>query len=439
MIEWLGLTEWISKAWLFLLSAVLGIPSAILGRSGYLRNKIGKLVLLVLFVGAGLLLVGLVGIPLMIGAAPSWITPIEIGIVVILLFFMFVRFTIVEEGTAKIIMRAGAVQKVVMVWKGYKLDKDWNIVPLEPGETEKSHFLGGLRFVGFWPIDKVYTYKFRWTDIQLVAGKEQEEFHEKERIDYILVKHDTYSVETIKAETKPPERIPVNVLWAVTLRVKNPAKALFVAPPNWLENVRTRLNTLFRDFVSTKSVDETIALVPRAPPGIPLAGPQASQVIWKEIGGHPLIQMFRDVWGIDIIENGIEIRRVDVEKEYEEALARRRKMELEAEGKAVEAFGPVREVMKLAQVEQTADPKRKTGNPASQEEELIKEAKDFTKKYVLREMEAKHGALLVIPGVGGVERTFLAMAALLGGRSLPKRKKPEDMSDQEAIDEALKS
>jgi len=54
-------------------------------------------------------------------------------------------------------------------------------------------------------------------------------------------------------------------------------------------------------------------------------------------------------------------------------------------------------------------------------------------------MEAKHGALLVIPGVGGVERTFLAMAALLGGRSLPKRKKPEDMSDQEAIDEALKS
>jgi hypothetical protein len=101
-----------------------------------------------------------------------------IGILGAVLFLACLRFTKVEEGTAKAIVRLGAFRKIVMAWKDYELDEEWNVKPVsEIGK--KLHLPGGLRFVGFWPLDKVYTYKFRWRGIELVEAKEKVEFREK--------------------------------------------------------------------------------------------------------------------------------------------------------------------------------------------------------------------------------------------------------------------
>lgn len=265
-----------------------------------------------------------------IGIMRQWIG-IGIGVGLI---FLFLRFTKVSEGTAKVVVRLGGFKKAVMAWKSYEFDKDWNVVA-----GKKRHF-GGLRFVGIWPFDKVYKYPFRWRGIELVEGREEVKFHER-TIDYIFLKPDVYWTEIKAAETggppEKPERIPLDLQFLVTMRVINPYKTLFRAPPNWLENVITRLNALFRDWVGTKTLDEILTI--RKEP----------EKLWGEFKEEPLIKMFSDEWGVQIEANGIQIRDVAIAEPYRGAAARRRQLELEAEARKtrfeIEARARAAEVM----------------------------------------------------------------------------------------------
>jgi regulator of protease activity HflC (stomatin/prohibitin superfamily) len=233
-------------------------------------------------------------------------------------------FTVVKEGTAKAVVRMGGFHKIIMAWKGFELDEEWNVKPVEE-VGKKLHLPGGLRFVGIWPLDKVYTYKFRWRGIEIVEAREKVEFREK-TIDYILVKPDVYWTKIEAAETAPPERIPLDIEFLVTARVINPYKALFKAPPNWLENLLSRLNALFRDWVATKTLDEILAI--RKEP----------EKIWEELGKADLIQKtFKEEWGI--LTEGIQIRDVKLPPEYAEAAAYERRKALEAAGRAEEIIG----------------------------------------------------------------------------------------------------
>jgi hypothetical protein len=173
-------------------------------------------------------------------------------------------------------------------------------------------------------LDKVYKYKFRWQGIEIVEGKEKVEFHEK-TIDYILVKPDVYWTQILGAETGPvekPERIPLDIQWLVTMRVVNPYKTLFKAPPNWVENILARLNAHFRDWVATKSLDEILAL--RKEPAKLLQD-------LKGLNRDLFEKVFEGEWGV-LIE-GIQIRDVGLPAPYKEAAARRKQLELEAEAR----------------------------------------------------------------------------------------------------------
>jgi len=321
-----------------------------------------------------------------------------IGILGAVLFLACLRFTKVEEGTAKAIVRLGAFRKIVMAWKDYELDEEWNVKPVsEIGK--KLHLPGGLRFVGFWPLDKVYTYKFRWRGIELVEAKEKVEFREK-TIDYILVKPDVYWTKIEAAETMPPERIPLDIEFLVTARVINPYKALFKAPPNWLENVLSRLNALFRDWVATKSLDEILAIRKEGP-----------QKLWREIGTSDLIQkVFKEEWGILIEENGIQIRDVKLPREYAEAAAREKQMELEAKGIAAETVGAVIAMMAKARNKEPKEIQEEIDKDSKMKEEFLSLAKDL----IIRKMGIEGRAYLDIrvQGAEGLERMLLnALAA----------------------------
>ena len=247
-----------------------------------------------------------------------------IGVIGTIVLFLFLRFTIVEEGTAKGVVRLGGFKKIIMAWKDYELDEEWNVRPVKE-IGKKLHLPGGLRYVGIWPFDKVYKYKFRWQGIEIVEGKEKVEFHEKV-IDYILVKPDVYWTQILAAETAPPERIPVDIEWLVTMRVINPYKTLFKAPPNWVENTLARLNALFRDWVAIKSLDEILTLR-KEPPKL------LKEV--KDFNKDLFEKVFQNEWGI-LIE-GIQIRDVKLPTPYREAAARRKQLELEAEAKKIQA------------------------------------------------------------------------------------------------------
>jgi hypothetical protein len=307
---------------------------------------------------------------------------------------MVLMFTVVKEGTAKAVVRMGGFHKIIMAWKGFELDEEWNVKPVEE-VGKKLHLPGGLRFVGIWPLDKVYTYKFRWRGIEIVEAREKVEFREKV-IDYILVRPDVYWTKIEGAETAPPERIPLDIEFLVTARVINPYKALFKAPPNWLENVLSRLNALFRDWVATKSLDEILAI--RKEP----------QKLWQELGNTDLIQkVFKEEWGILIEENGIQIRDVKLPPEYQRAAAIERMEKMKAAGRAQEILGTVI----AAVVAATGKEEREVQKEFEKDPKAFYEKHKITIDNIMSKLAMEEEAYLRIetPGATGLLGDFLRL------------------------------
>ncbi len=311
-------------------------------------------------------------------------------LVLLVLAVIFLRFTIVKEGTAKVVVRLGAFKRAIISWEGYRLARNW--------EVEKSKELlrlpGGLRFVGIRLLDKVYSYGFRWRDIQLVEGEEKIEFHDEPRLDYILIRPDVYFTDIKDAETKPPERIPLSVQFLITLRVVNPKKALFNAPPNWNENVMTRLNALFRGWVAENSLDDLLLLKDD-----PVA-------IWNHFKDTPLIKMFKQEWGIKVENNGIEMRTIDLPEEYQKAAASQRKLEFEAAARSSETVGTV--IQMMARVRGHKDTTVVEAE-IEKDPEMQKEFLSLAKDLVVRKLgiEGRSYLDIRVQGAEGIERSLL--------------------------------
>lgn len=242
-------------------------------------------------------------------------------------------FTFVSEGTAKIIVKGDQFSKCLIQWEGHTLDREtWRVVE----DKESWHPFGGLRFYGIWPIWDVFIYLLRWNDVHRAEERngriEEVRFHAK-NLDYVLLRPDVYWTKLMGAETTPGtaatpeagERIPLDVEFNITMQVINPYKVMFVAPPNWVENVLVRLDAVLRGFVATYTLDELLAMRGGN-------GEQAETVIWNELGAHPFIQETLGEWGISIPPNGIQIKNIGIPEDIQKAAQSRRTEQLRAEG-----------------------------------------------------------------------------------------------------------
>jgi regulator of protease activity HflC (stomatin/prohibitin superfamily) len=233
----------------------------------------------------------------------------------------FIKVTIVEEGTARAFMRFGAFRRIVGKWRGHIIDANGNVRKVATGETDQSSWLGGLFFVGFWPLDSVYTYYFEYDRFEMVEGKLKPSTRTLTAIDYIPIRADTFIVQIKRANTKPPERMPVDIVFNVSLRVENPEKALFKAPKNWWRKLEARLISLFRGWATSVDIDEILGLK-----GHP-------KQVWDILNQESpdLISSIRSEWGIIIEKNKVEISDVSFPDDVQKALKMRKQMELEAE------------------------------------------------------------------------------------------------------------
>ena len=184
-------------------------------------------------------------------------------------FFLFVRFTIVKEGTAKAVMTLGKFSRVIFQWENHWMDVEWNIwregekespIRAENEKKIRGRIFGGLYFY-IWPLYGIHKYPLRWTDLRRVEETEEKiekpQFHDEE-LKYVMLKPAVYWTKLFKVETLPPERIPVNIEILVTMRISNPFRFLFVAPPTPLEDVLARIDALMRAIVGMLKIDEII-------------------------------------------------------------------------------------------------------------------------------------------------------------------------------------
>lgn len=351
-----------------------------------------------IFFGAIWSLWGLSG--LMIAAAT-----IGLGALVIFLVVYFVLapknlfFTFVEEGTAKIIMRGatvdketgetkgGAVEKVLVQWTGHSIDKDGNIIK----GAEKKHILGGLRTVGLWPLKRVFNYRFSWRNIR-ADGTIVE--HNKELLDYVLLKTAVYLIEVFKAEDL--NLLPLDLRVTLTARIINPIKCLFNVE-NWLKVLVNRIEPHIRNVVSHKSYEDWIKEKERI-----------GEEILKCLEEENLIKDFKDEYGVEIIQ--IEVREINPPSDYREATIKEYLGEKEAQRIEKEVVLPA--ILGFAEIKGISV--KQLQQEIQKNKKLEGELRNYIKEMILKLKAIEGGAYkkIEIDGAGGIEKTICNAIAL---------------------------
>lgn len=187
--------------------------------------------------------------------------------IIVLVYFLAknnIFFTFVKEGTAKAILTFDRFNRIVISYKKYGLDQEWNIWSIEEAKRQniilrKEPFrIGGLVWVGIPFIHSVYKYKFEWVSFE--QGEEGGELIEKpipheDTLDYILLQDDIYYVFVEKAEAKG--MVPLNIGTLLTIRITNPYKALFRVQ-NWLEATQNQLKPVVVSYTGQQGFEELI-------------------------------------------------------------------------------------------------------------------------------------------------------------------------------------
>jgi len=330
-----------------------------------------------------------------------------IGSVFLLIYFVLAPnnlfFTFVLEGYAKVVVRAGKFQKTLIQWTGTTIDENGNVV-----NGEEFHLFGGLRFYGWWPLDKIYEYKFRWISIDENGDFES---RSEEKFDRVMLKPDVYGCLVQAAEDK--DLIPLDLKLVLEMRVVNPYKALFQIQ-NWYEAVLNRIRPYVRDFVSIRQYAQLISQDERI-----------GEQIQEKLGEGGIIHSFENEYGIEIVS--LELKNIDPPQDIRERTLRKFSAQREAEARVEAMTGALITMLS-----------RETG----MEEEKVKEkllAGNFPSvvlernlELLKRDMSLDRGALMDIriTGVDGLGGTLASFAAILGGGSRGKPGKPTEPAEE---------
>ncbi|MFA5742419.1 MAG: SPFH domain-containing protein [Candidatus Paceibacterota bacterium] len=162
-------------------------------------------------------------------------------------------YTQIENGYCKIIVRYGEFRGGLLNYDGYKFDREWNIVPLSPGEKSHGHFLGGIRFFSINPLDYIYEYPWEWTSVNQRGEKDH---HDLRIIDYVFLKSDLYYADILAPLDSNQVRLAsVGIIY--TAKVVNPKKALFDCE-NWMEMLVNKTGPVIRDVIGEKTLESMV-------------------------------------------------------------------------------------------------------------------------------------------------------------------------------------
>lgn len=190
-----------------------------------------------------------------------------------------------REGTANFVVAGETFRRVIMAWKDNYLNEpgtpwhdsripDWEVLEVggtfirgnlsipNLGEMPKIERFPvspmrildryGIRYYGFWPLEKIHRYRFKWTEDRIKNGV-HEAWDRNEITDLIYVQTTVYRVRVVGAENKDGESLDLDYLLSV--RVNNPYIARFKVT-NWLERLTADANNAVKNWVGSKNFKE---------------------------------------------------------------------------------------------------------------------------------------------------------------------------------------
>lgn len=326
----------------------------------------------------------------------------------ILFLILFIRFlgrhdiffTIVNESTAKLILKFEGFHKIKISFSGHDIDKEtWDIRTYredEEGEFEnhepkffwlkKIFSLGGLRWLGIPFMHSIHKYEMYWLSFRQKEENGrlvQEAVPHGGILDYISLKDEIYFAVIENAETK--DGIQVDMYFQLTLRVINPRKALFEVE-NWIEACLNLFRPVLRNFIATKTLEQLIGMKEdgtEAERNRKRTSEAKEMIDQAEIDKHILAR-----YGIQMIEHGFGIASINPKSdEYSQALTKKWLAEREAD-RLEEVYGKIAQFGDTGKLIRTLEALERVGaQPSKTIIFPLGSAQDIIKGWIGRERE----------------------------------------------------
>jgi hypothetical protein len=232
--------------------------------------------------------------------------------VLVALFFTVFKFNVVPEGWMFNITTIKSFTKAIINWRGFKLDKDWNVV-----EGANLHFWPfGIRFIGIRGLSKIDS-KISAQPIKL-------------------------EIEVDNAETVKPERIPLTIPFLVLIQFVNPWKARFKSPSDLIEVVKKVLHAMLRRWIANRTYDFVLdsQQSPKTmwenglPAYIDPNDPSNNRPEIPALREDPEVIGLEEKYGVRVVPEGIKILDVNFTETYQNSLSIKEKKRLDAEALA---------------------------------------------------------------------------------------------------------
>jgi|GEM_PF-3231086 len=308
-------------------------------------------------------------------------------------------FTVVKEGTGKVITKFDQFSRVLIQQRGKTISGPaGDVIP-----GTEYHLLGGLRWFGFWPFHKVYEYDFEWTGVKADGTFEE---HPRKRLDYVLLKDDVYGCRVENAEDHA--QMPVDIDLTITVQVINPYKALFMVE-NWFETLINRLTPYVRDFMTNHTFQELIENVDL----------RLDVAVMEKLTAEGIIDEFRDRYGLEI--RRLEVREIDPGPEYRGITLKKLVASRDAEARGEETTGVLLRMMAQA-----------TGKTIQEiQEQINKKGSKLRREFLTMAQDLLHRRIAIdgnafvdvrVQGASGLEGTLLNLLSVW--RRMPQGRAP---------------
>ncbi|MDD4624821.1 MAG: SPFH domain-containing protein [Candidatus Pacebacteria bacterium] len=285
-------------------------------------------------------------------------------------------FTFVDEGTAKVVVRGKKFKKCLMSWRGRTFDLEWNVV--EGEQRSFWDFFGGLRWVGFYPFDKIYAHKFRWATLD---NEGNIEIHEERWQDYVLLEDDYYAFKIQEAEDK--NSVPLDFTMIMTAAPSNVYKWLFNAE-NSLELTIAKAGPAIKDIIGEYSYEEMVGENDQKKF-------ELDKTFMEILSQRKFFEQFKE-YGVDV--KSLQSKEIDPPASYREVTLTKRTKEHEAAG-----------ISALAEAE--------AGRIEKVYDTILKHGEDgkFIRMFEAAEKSPLSASLTVVPGLSQMVERVVSSAS----------------------------
>jgi len=160
----------------------------------------------------------------------------------------------IDEGYfGVVVVGKGKFKKIILNYEGFGLSKDWDIVSAKDNCCKyKDKSFWGMHWI--WsPVERIYTHRLRWLkydSIKKISVERTERLRQTSAMPY------PFSVWVSEAEDA--KRAPLNLFSVVTMKIKNPYKAIFNVTTEWIDVVTPLIQGAYVAFLKEHTFSELI-------------------------------------------------------------------------------------------------------------------------------------------------------------------------------------